>query len=107
MSNTSLIVLVITWLLVGFISLVASWFLDMRGEEYDPYYFKEDGTIFACFLMVVLGYVTPIVMLFYYIPKKLNFKFSFTKLIYDIANLNTKKNDKKLERGVWQYDIED
>lgn len=100
-SNTTLVILVITWLVVGFISLVASWFLDMRGEEYDPYYFKDDGMFLACFLMIMFGYITPIIMLFYYLPKKINFKFSFTKFIYDLANINTKKTNKKLERGVW------
>jgi hypothetical protein len=107
MSDTAIIVLVITWLLVGFLSLVATWILDMRGEVYDPYYFKGDGAIFACFLIVALGYIMPILIFFLYAPKKLNFNFSFTRFIYDLANINIKKNGKKLERGIWQYDIED
>lgn len=99
-SNMTLVILVITWLVVGFISLIASWILDMRGEEYDPYYFKEDGTFLACVLMIMFGYITPIIMLFYYLPKKINFKFSFTKFIYKLANLGIDKKNKQLEEGV-------
>lgn len=100
-SNTTLVILVISWILVGFISMVVSWFLDMRGEEYDPYYFKEDGMFLACLLMTMFGYITPIIMVFYYVPKKLNFRFSFTKFIYKLANIGIDKKNKPLERGVW------
>ena len=107
MSDSTFIFLVVTWFLVGFISLVASWILDLRGKPYDPDYFKGEGTFFACFLMIVMGYFTLLIVFFFYLPEKLNFRFSFTEFIYKLANTGISKKNKQLERGVWQYDIED
>lgn len=50
MSDSAFIFLVVTWFLVGFISLVASWILDLRGKPYDPNYFKGEGAFLLVFL---------------------------------------------------------
>lgn len=57
--------------------------------------------------MIILGYFTLLVVFFFYLPEKLNFRFSFTEFIYKLANTGISKKNKQLERGIWQYDIED
>ena len=76
---------IISWFIVGFLSVVGIWIYDMKGQPYDKNYFNDSfGPMFA---MCCFGYITPIILLGFIIASKQEF---FTKLIYKIANPGVK-----------------
>ncbi len=88
-------IFVISWFLVGFFTLLYIWIDDMRGQEFDPYYFEQEGAIFISLLMIVLGYISPIICFLIYISEY--DKKPFTKLIYKLCNIGIKKKEENEE----------
>ena len=83
---------IISWFVIGFISMIFMHLWDMRGEEYDEDYFDET-CIFISFVVILLGYISLIFMIFASIYIKLKGKKLITKLLYKIANIGVKKAD--------------
>ncbi len=79
---------IISWFIVGFISTVIMWIIDMRGKPFDEYYFDYE-TIFGSIFFIIFGYISPIVLFFISTSEK---KY-FTRLVYWIANIGAKNND--------------
>lgn len=82
------ILLIISWLVVGFISMVFTWLCDMRGAEFNKNYFDKD-CIMLSFFILIWGYASLIILCCILISKHIN----FTKLIYKIANIGVKKTE--------------
>ena len=78
--------LLISWLIVGLISTIGAWILELRGSEYDENYFDKEH-IYTSFLLIVLGYISPIIICVAITEEK---KY-FTKFVYKIANIGLKK----------------
>ena len=84
-----MILFLISWFLVGFLSIVFACIKDMRGKEFDPNYFNEG--IGVVLFLIAFGYISVIIVIFCYIYEE-NY---FTKLIYKIANIGVKIQDKE------------
>lgn len=76
----------ISWLIVGTICTIGSWILELRGSEYNENYFDKEH-IYVSFLLIVLGYISPLVICMAITSEK---KY-FTKFVYKIANIGLKK----------------
>ena len=85
------IIISITWLVVGMLTFFAMAIAEMRGQEYDKYYFE--GTFSVFLLMTFMGYISPIIAAIAWIAT--SERISFTRIIYNIANIGLK--DKKLK----------
>lgn len=79
-------IIVITWFVVGFIMMIGVHLYSMRGENYNEDYF-DFATVIASIVIVLLGYITPVISFIYWIY---NNRF-FTKLLYKIANTEMNK----------------
>lgn len=99
---------ILLWLLLGVSSLVIVFINDMRGQEYDPDYFKfYDGFDYFYFLIVtIIGPISLIivfVLIVYekyqkyidYDPEK-----SITRLLYNLANLGLKDKEQTNETDI-------
>ena len=86
---------VISWFLVGFITLISIFVCDMRGKEFDKYYFDDGGAI-ASLVLILFGYISPFIYLFAVFMSNIGEK-PFTKLIYKFVNIGVKKEDKNEE----------
>ena len=84
----NLFLFIISWVLVGFLSVILIYIDDIRGKEFDPNYFKDSEGFYLG--LILFGYISMIIFVFYYIcDKKL-----FIKLIYKIANIGVKTQEK-------------
>ena len=54
-----MILFLISWFLVGFLSIVFACIKDMRGKEFDPNYFNED--IGVILFLIAFGYISVII----------------------------------------------
>ena len=79
--------ILISWFVIGFISMISIWIVDMRGKSYDENYFNEDN-VYCSFVVFLLGYISVFVICLTISSEK---KF-FTKLIYKVANIGSKIN---------------
>ena len=82
-----MLVFLISWIIVGMISTLGAWILELRGAEYNENYFNKEH-IYVSFLLIVLGYVSPLVICMAITSEK---KY-FTKFVYKIANIGLKRN---------------
>ena len=79
---------IISGFLVGLLSVVFCWAIDMRGQEFNPDYFKDDDNVFGSFMIIVMGYLSPIFIIIAAIPFPDK---PFTRLIYKLVNIGVKK----------------
>lgn len=77
--------IILSWFVVGIISMITVWIFDMRGKEFNENYF-DNGNLFVSFLMIALGYFSPIIIYLSYA----NDKHYLTKFIYKISNIGLK-----------------
>jgi len=86
--NNGLILFIILWFAVGFISMVSLWIIFMRGVEFDENFFDKE-CVHMSFASLLLGLISPIVIFlaFAYEEK------SFTRFIYKVANIGVKKEE--------------
>ena len=89
----SLLILVLSWFAIGFICMFIMWISEMRGKEFNPDFFDEEGTAFVSLMLFLCGYISLILILSFYIEEK-NI---FTKLVYKIANIGIKKKEESKE----------
>ena len=79
--------IIISWFVVGFICVAIEWIGDMRGKPFNKHYFN--GEVVASSITIILsGYISPIILYSIYTSEK---KY-FTRFIYWIANIGTKKH---------------
>lgn len=83
------VAIMISWFVVGLISVIFAYVIDLRGEEYDENYFNDKFGI--TLFVFVCGYLSVILVIFAYNNKK---KF-LQKLIYRIANIGIDTKTKK------------
>ena len=77
---------IISWFVVGLISVIVIWILELRGTEFNGDYFdKEHVTV--SILLFLLGYISFIIM---YAALTQDKKY-FTRFIHKIANIGVKK----------------
>ena len=82
--------LLLLWFIIGFLSVVSVWILDMRGKEYNKSYFKQDGMFLTVLIMTIFGFFSPFIVLFVYLENKEY----FVEFIYYIANIGIDNEDK-------------
>ena len=85
-----MLVFLISWLVVGIISLIGSWILELRGSDYDENYFDKEH-IYVSFLLIVLGYLSPLIICMAITSEK---KY-FTKFVYKVANIGFRNKENK------------
>lgn len=85
------IIITMTWIIVGILSFIAGCIIDMRGEEYDKHYL--DDSLICFFLLMVMGYISPIIVMMAFICTKINIKECITRFLYNISNIGM--NDKE------------
>ena len=83
----------ISWFLVGVFSLVFFCINDMRGKEFNPNYFDHDDGL--CFFMIFFGYISFIIVCIFLVYEKVYENKLLSKLIYKIANIGVKKQEKE------------
>ena len=88
----SFMIIFITWLVVGILSFFGMAIVEMRGQEYNKYYFE--GTFGVFLLMTLMGYISPIIIVICWITTFE--KISFTRIIYNIANIGLKDKKEKI-----------
>lgn len=81
-----LILFIISWFIVGLVSIILIHLHDMRGEEFDEDYFDSECIVISV-IGILFGYVTILIYL-YGILKEHK---PFTKLFYWLANIGLKK----------------
>ena len=86
---TGSMIFISTWFGIGFLCMFGAWISDMRGKEFDKDYFSEKNVLLSLFILL-LGYLSLIIWICAFNDKNK----PFTKLIYKIANIGVKKNDK-------------
>lgn len=86
MVNSSIISWIVSWFVVGLISVATIWISDMRGKEFNKDYFDSE-IVTLSIILIVLGYVTPFIVYSLFTSEK---KY-FTRLIYNISNIGLKK----------------
>jgi hypothetical protein len=79
--------------MVGFICMFTLWIDAMRGKEFDPDFFGEEGIISVSLMLFLFGYISLLIVCIYYMKDK---KY-FTKFIYKIANIGVKKEESAKE----------
>lgn len=84
---------VISWFVVGFISMIIVWIADMRGQEYDENFFNKE-CVGISFLMFFLGYISLILAYCAFTSEK---KY-FTRFMYKVANIGVKSEKKEEEK---------
>lgn len=87
--------LALSWIIIGFISLIIMLVLDMRGNEFDKDYFKESGTIEACLTITILGWISPLLLIGIILHDSIN-NGELSRLIYNIVNIGTGKKAKQI-----------
>lgn len=83
-----LLLILISWLLAGFIATVIICIPNMRGKEFDSICSFNDGEFIK---FILLGYLSLIISLFFIIYKKK----LFAKLIFKIVNIGVKTKEKE------------
>ena len=99
---------ILLWLLLGVLGLLILFIDDMRGQKYNPDYFKfYDGFDYFSFLIVtIMGPITLIIVFVLIIYKKYqnyitdNPEKSFTRLLYNLANLGLKDKEQTDETDI-------
>ena len=77
---------IISWFVVGLVSVIVIWILELRGTEFNGDYFdKEHVTV--SILMFLLGYLSFVIM---YAALTQDKKY-FTRFMHKIANIGVKK----------------
>lgn len=88
-------IFIISWFLVGFLSIILCYGYDLRGEEFDPDYFTNED-IEISLLLFFLGYISLAIALGIFIyEEKL-----FAKFIYKIVNIGVKKTEEKKDEEI-------
>lgn len=88
-----MIIFIISWFVVGFMSMAYCWILDMRGKEFDPGYF-DNGNIALSVFLFCFGYISVLILISF----EMNEKKLFTRLIYKIANIGIPKKNKEMRQ---------
>lgn len=88
-------IFLISWPLVGLLTIIIMALYDMRGAEFDENYFSEmSGDDIGMFML--LGYFMPLIFigccLFEWWEEYEN-KHLITKLFYNVANIGVKKDE--------------
>lgn len=95
-TTTILIVLLSSWFLSGLLGTVISIINDMRGQEFNENYFKDQGA--APYVILSLGYFTLIFSICYFIHDWMRKRKPITKFLYKIANIGlSKKEDSSIK----------
>ena len=87
------IIFLVSWFLIGFVSMAVMWISDMRNNEFNENYFDKECVGLSIFVLV-MGYISIIILYFACTSEK---KY-FTKFIYKIANIGVKKAEKSSEK---------
>ena len=83
------IIFLITWFLSGILSFIFACVVDMRNKEYDKNYFNDAESVIIALFILFAGYVSIVVVFINYLFFVKNW--SFTRLMYNIANIGVKK----------------
>lgn len=90
-----MILIILSWLIVGIISAILLFAVDLRGEEYNESYFE--GMAFPTFAIFVCGCFS---LIFVFLAYNNKYKF-LQRLIYKIVNIGVNKKAKKDDmRGI-------
>lgn len=99
---------ILLWLLLGVLGLLILFIDNMRGQEYDPDYFKfYDGFDYFGFLIVTIMGPISLIIVFVLIAyekyqKYINYnpEKSFTRLLYNLSNLGLKDKEQTDETDI-------
>lgn len=84
------VIIVLTiWFGMGFLTMIALYIKDMRGQPFNEDYFKNQDNLCGSLSCILLGPISVIIVLgVFWIEHKL-----FTKFVYKIANIGIKKKE--------------
>jgi lipid-A-disaccharide synthase-like uncharacterized protein len=84
------LLLIISWLLTGFVALFLFLARDLRGEDFDINYFSGE-IYFSSIFIILFGYVSLFVVIIFIIIEN----DIIAKLLYKIANIGIKNKSSK------------
>lgn len=79
---------VISWFIVGLLSVITIWIMELRGKDYNENYFDKEHIIVSI-IMILFGYMSFVII---YAALTQDKKY-FTRFIYRIANLGKKEEE--------------
>ena len=54
-------IFIITWFVVGLISLIGIWMIELKGKEFNKSYFDYEHIVVSI-LILLLGYISPLII---------------------------------------------